>query len=674
MAIPFVSPASFTHFSRLFGLSALLFASAASATNPAMVAKVKAGQVKEARASWWGFNPDDATDFVQAAIDSRVPRLILDAMPNSWSVRPLRLVSNQEIVLEKGAKLAAKRGAFQGAGDILLTLSNVTNVTIRGQGGEIRMFRDDYAAAPYDGHVGNRHAIYIRSSAHITIDGLVIRQAGGDAINVNNHGGQYGRPSTDIAIRNCTIRQSSRSGLSIGGVDGLTVEDVSVDGSAGSWPKSGVSIAADHTGHLLRKVVFKNCAIGANENNGIEIRLGGAKAAKPQPVDILFEKCSVRGNGHGFEYFGHGPVGLYARGKIAFAGCTFTDVERSAVKITRKPLGGPVLEFTDCVFENCSAKVKAEPEIKLAMGRDDDPPVDGLHFRNVEFRRAEKFDWISKITGNWMSADVRDISGRIRTVVGTAKKDIQLGSMWCHQNFPPKSRGPTPPRFTFDPAAALVSDLCPGEAVPLSPLITRSSCRYVFYVDAPRQVVFRARYIPITKQRCPKSITVRKVGGDKDVASAYLPDFHEKGDSDGRLAFKIPEAGFYTMSVDPGQNAFQLTKADVPVAFDFNGDARTFRGQETTVYLTPSGGRHAAVFISGYAGLDLRKADNSAAFKHETAVPDWSRYMTQCFGIKNLWSLKIGKPKNGALGDFQLDVVGIHEHLFLTPKKFWYVR
>ena len=313
MAIPFVSPASFMHFSRLLGLAALLFSSSALAANPAMVAKVKAGQVKEARASWWGFNPDDATDFVQAAINSRVPRLILDAMPNSWSVRPLRLVSNQEIVLEKGAKLAAKRGAFQGAGDILLTLSNVTNVTIRGQGGEIRMFRDDYAAAPYDGHVGNRHAIYIRSSAHITLEGLVIRQAGGDAITVNNHGGQYDRPSTDIAIRNCTIRQSSRSGLSIGGVDGLTVEDVSVDGSAGSWPKSGVSIAADHTGHLLRKVVFKNCAIGANENNGIEIRLGGAKSAKPQPVDILFEKCSVRGNGHGFEYFGHGPVGLYAR-------------------------------------------------------------------------------------------------------------------------------------------------------------------------------------------------------------------------------------------------------------------------------------------------------------------------------------------------------------------------
>ncbi len=657
------------------GVVSLILAATTFAANPGMVAKVKAGQVKEARVSWWGFNPDDATDFVQAAINSRVPRLILDAMPNSWSVRPLRLVSNQEIVFEKGAKLAAKRGAFQNGGDILLTLSNVTNVTIRGNGGELRMFRDDYAAAPYDiGRVGGRHAIYIRNSANITIEGLVIRQSGGDGINVNNYPGHYDRPSTNITVRSCTIRQSCRTGLAIGGVDGLTVENVTVDGTAGSWPKSGISIVTDNTGHQVRKTVFRNCTIGNNDNNAIEIRLSGAKAKKPQPVDILFEKCVVRGNAHGFEYSGHGPVGLYANGKITFTGCTFTGVHRSAVKLTRKPLAGPVVEFTDCVFENCSSQVKSEPEIKLEMGRDDDPPVDGIHFRNVEFRRAEKFDWITKITGNWMSADVRDISGRIRTVVGTAKKDIQLGLMWCRQNFPPKSRGATPQRFTFEPSAAIVSDLCPGEVVPLSPLVTRSSCRYVFYVDAPRKVVFRARYIPISKQRCSKSITVRKVGGDKDVASAYLPDFYEKGDSDGRLSFKIPEAGFYTMSVDPGQNAFQLTRADVPVAFDFNGDAKTFRGQETMVYLTPSGGRHAAIFISGYAGLDLRKADNSVAIKHETAVSDWSRYMTQCFGIKNLWSLKIGKPKNTSMSDFQLDIVGIHEHLFLSPKKFWYVR
>ncbi len=656
----------------------LLVVSAAFAANPAMVAKVKAGQVKEARVSWWGFSPDDATSFLQAAIDSRVPRLILDAMPNSWYVRPIRLVSNQEIVFEKGARLAAKQGAFQNPGDILLTLSNLTNVTIRGQGGEIRMFRDDYAAAPYDaGRIGGRHAIFIRSCAHVTIDGLTIRQSGGDGITVNNHGNQYNRPSTDIRISGCTIRQCAHAGLAIGGVDGLVVENVRIDGTSGAWPKSGISIVTDNTGHLVRNVAFKDCTIGDNEYDGIGISLSGTappKSLKPQPVDILFEKCAVSGNDHGFEYSGTGSPGQYARGKIAFTGCTFTGVRRSAAKFSRKPLVGPVVEFSDCVFENCSFKAKAEPEIKLGIGTDEEPPVDGIHFRNVEFRRDDKFEWISKITGNWVAAEIRDISGRVRTVIHTAKKDIQLGPMWCRQNFPPKSPGATPKRFTFDPAAAIVADQCPGETVELEPLSMRSSGRYVFYVDSPRTVVFRARYIPISKQRNSTPITVRKVGGDKDVASAYLPDFHEKGRGDARLAFKIPEAGFYTMSVSPGNNAFMLTKSDVPVAYDFNGGARTFQGIETTVYITPSGGRHAAFFISGYAALDLRRADNSVALKHETGTSDWSRYMTQCFGIKNIWPLKIGKPKNGSLCDFQLDLVGIHEHLFLSPKKVWYVR
>ena len=39
---------------------------------------VAAGDIKEAKASWWGYDPVDATDCLQAAIDSGVPRLIVD--------------------------------------------------------------------------------------------------------------------------------------------------------------------------------------------------------------------------------------------------------------------------------------------------------------------------------------------------------------------------------------------------------------------------------------------------------------------------------------------------------------------------------------------------------------------------------------------------------------------
>ena len=652
-----------------------MLALAVSAADPAMVAKVKAGQVKEARVSWWGFNPEDSTKFVQDAINSGVPRLILDAMPNSWSVNPLKLVSNQEIVFENGAKLAARRGGFQSSGDILLTLSNVTNVTIRGNGGEVRMFRDDYAAAPYDiGRVGSRHAIYIRSSAKVTIEGLTIYQSGGDGINIDNHSGKYLRPCSDITIRNCKIEKSCRNGMAVGGVRGLTVDGVSISGTSGAWPKCGMSIVTETTGHRLENAVFRNCTIGNNAADAISIRLGGADGEKPAPVGLLFEKCTVTGNDHAVNYSGHGPAGKYAQGKITFTGCHFAGTRRAAAKFMRKPLKGPGFEFNDCVFENCSTSDKRIPDLKLVAGRDDDPPVDGLHFRNTEFRREEKFDWISRFDGNWMKEDVRDISGKIRFIVHNVKKEITLGSSWCHQNFPPKSRGETPKRFKFVPASAIVVDENPSASVPLSWLRTRSACNYIFYADSPKQVVFMARYIPISKSRSSKQIVVSDISSGKAVTSLYLPDFYENGRGDSRLAFQVPDAGFYTMRVEPGHNAFQLTESNVPVAFDFGGESKSFDGVESTVYLTPSGGRHFAVFINGHAGFELRKNDNAVALKHELPGENWSRYMAQSFGIKNLWSMKIGKPKDSWFGGFEMDMTGIHEHIFLSPKKYWYVK
>ena len=35
-----------------------------------MIDKVAAGKVKEANASWWGFNEEDSTEALQAAINS----------------------------------------------------------------------------------------------------------------------------------------------------------------------------------------------------------------------------------------------------------------------------------------------------------------------------------------------------------------------------------------------------------------------------------------------------------------------------------------------------------------------------------------------------------------------------------------------------------------------------
>ena len=74
------------------------------------IADVQSGKTTIANATWWGFDPEDATDELQAAIDSGARRLIVPNMRSDWVVRPIQLASNQEIIFERGTVISAKRG------------------------------------------------------------------------------------------------------------------------------------------------------------------------------------------------------------------------------------------------------------------------------------------------------------------------------------------------------------------------------------------------------------------------------------------------------------------------------------------------------------------------------------------------------------------------------------
>ncbi|MFH1919630.1 MAG: hypothetical protein ABIP48_07100, partial [Planctomycetota bacterium] len=102
--------------------------------NEQAIAEVAAGKMTEAKASWWGFNETDATACLQKAMDSKVPKLVVDNVGKPWVVTPLKLVSNQGIVFEKDVEVLAKAGEFKGSQDSLFTGSLVENVTLSGYG------------------------------------------------------------------------------------------------------------------------------------------------------------------------------------------------------------------------------------------------------------------------------------------------------------------------------------------------------------------------------------------------------------------------------------------------------------------------------------------------------------------------------------------------------------
>ena len=136
-------------FSLLLGLVALSPAVLRSETspvtaNPSAIAEVQSGKRTEANAAWWGFNADDTTDALQAAIRSGAKKVIVPNLGRDWIVRPLQLVSGQEIFFEPGVVLTAQRGAYRGGGDSVLNADNLTNLVLRGYGATVRMQKEDY--------------------------------------------------------------------------------------------------------------------------------------------------------------------------------------------------------------------------------------------------------------------------------------------------------------------------------------------------------------------------------------------------------------------------------------------------------------------------------------------------------------------------------------------------
>ena len=119
--------------------------------NQKAIEEVKQGKRKVAYASWWGFDPEDATEVLQAAIDSGAPKVVIENMGRPWIVgRTINLRSNQEIVFEKGVIVEAKKGAFLGKGDCLFLAALQKNITIIGYGAVLRMRKLDYTKPPYE--------------------------------------------------------------------------------------------------------------------------------------------------------------------------------------------------------------------------------------------------------------------------------------------------------------------------------------------------------------------------------------------------------------------------------------------------------------------------------------------------------------------------------------------
>lgn len=636
---------------------------------PDLVEKVASGELKSAKASWWGYDPVDSTRFLQAAIDSKVPELTVDLSAGAWVVRPLHGVSDQRIVFEKGVEVMARKDAFHGLNDCLLKYDAKTNVVLKGEGAALRMRRWDYHAAPY--RKGEwRHALSLLSCADVTVEGLTFAESGGDGIYVSTF--RKGGPCRNVIIRDCLCDKNYRQGVSVISADGLLIERTVMRDTAGTPPAAGIDFEPNRSCELLRDCVMRDCVCANNQGASVELYLGQLDASS-EPVGVRLENCRLTGAGRAGFRLANTALrnGNFPTGSVTLERCVIEGSSGAGVAVSRKPIDSVRLMLKSCkLVDNCRKLPSESPDVELAANGIGATVTDGVRFEDVTVEQPVVRRWLTRTDTTWLEKGIEAIDGTVRVVNPSGARTIRLDEAWRRETFGGPSAANRVRWKPFDPKGCKVTDPQPGAWTKLVPYRPRHSAKYVFYVEKARRVTFEGRQIDFAKK--PKATyAVTEYATGREVAAGELP-----GVQAGQMSFDVPAAGFYAFVPKMNaRNAFAMTGSDVPTAIELPYDGQDFIGGGGRVgFVMPPQGP-VAVLVCGadgreFASVAVAEPSGREVWRNDKVdgLTGWTSDGTSPNG---LWSLAVGKPSSGCFEDHYLTLRGTMPLLFVSPGKHW---
>lgn len=575
------------------------------------------GYPKEFKVSEFGFDPDDSTRFLQAALDSGAKRVIVDRQATPWISTPLFGRSDTEVVFEDGAEILAKKGEFRDPRDQLLTFANATNVVVRGlgeKGGILRMRRDEYLDKA-NGYKRSewRHALNLLGSENVTVEKMSMCESGGDGVYVSVAYGT-GNPHgcRNVTLRDCVMDRNNRQGVSVISVDGLLMERCTMSNTAGALPMAGIDFEPNMETEPIRNVVMRDCRTVNNRGNGYELAFM-ALSRKSRPVSLTLENCTSEGDALGV-YFNGGNYKEkgYVSGEVTLRNCTIVE-----------PRGYPGIG------------VRVQRPVSTSF------VIDG--------GRCVKDGVTETLDAAWLKAHYPLL------VLGARIADAKV------------------PAFAKDSVAV---DPAPGEMRKLAALCLRNESCYALYANAARRVRFTG-HVTFLKAwgKVPENPVVIRDAAGREVAKLALPPAGKSAE----LAFDAPEAGFYTMDVNPGHHGFTLTEADCPVAVDFaKKQADVMSSVGKTYFHVPAQKGDFAIYVaSGGAGenvgVKVVDAKGTCVLADPTVV-GWQVCAGGADAPSGLWTLELSAPAKGRFEDYMLDMAGIPGALFLSSDRYWKSR
>jgi hypothetical protein len=404
---------------------------AADLRNDAALKQVLAGQRDDANAAWWGFDAVDSTAALQAAIDSHAKRVLVPYMGAPWIVRPITLRSDQEIDFEPGVLILAKRGEFRGGGDSLFSAVGVSNLTMRGYGATLRMWKKDYQNPPYK-KAEWRMGIGLRGCRNVLIEGLRVESSGGDGFYVDEGPGLGW--SENVTIRDCVAFDNHRQGISVISAVNLRVENCTFAATSGTAPESGVDIEPDTPNQRLVNLLFKNCIFEDNHGHEIALYLKQMDHTTA-PVSIRFEHCLSRQTDPSVGGWSGMTVGAIRddgpKGLIEFVDCVSENTGEEGIKVYDKSADGALVRFVRCKWSNPWTSPHPEhayPRVPVLIQLR--KPSNTTRLGGVEFQDCYVYDHVYRpalqVEEDGTEYGVREVNGLI-TVQNPTGVRMRLG-------------------------------------------------------------------------------------------------------------------------------------------------------------------------------------------------------------------------------------------------------
>ncbi|MHC5111781.1 MAG: right-handed parallel beta-helix repeat-containing protein [Planctomycetota bacterium] len=381
------------------------------------------GHKKIVFADHLGFDPDDATELLQNAINTDADTVVIPYKGRPWIVRPITLRSNLRLMLDPGVVLQAKKGHYQDTSDSVLLAQVVENISIIGYGATIRMNREDYKSSRYEKGEW-RHGICLKGASNVQIRGLRIEQTGGDAIYIGPTWDKRRVTCTNIEVEDCILDKNHRQGITVVSAVDVRIENCHITGTAGTAPQAGIDLEPSHPADKLSAILVRRCVADGNAGSGIMANLTRL-SDKSEPISIRVERCLVRNSVQpGLRAILRKDYG--ARGFMDFVDCAVESTQLAGATIVWDTDSQVRLRFDNCRWANVGRRAGQAPFVFELTGGTRARTGKAIEFVNAKLfeKRQRKVVRIessgsqpfSRVSGQIQVEGARPILGNLQAV------------------------------------------------------------------------------------------------------------------------------------------------------------------------------------------------------------------------------------------------------------------